>query len=37
MKVAAACDHDGVKLRDAVLGAVTAAGHEALERETWDG
>jgi ribose 5-phosphate isomerase B len=31
MRVAAAFDHRGVKLRDAVLGAVVAAGHEPLD------
>ena len=31
MKVALGFDHRGVRLRDAVLGAVTAAGHEALD------
>ena len=31
MRVAAAFDHRGVKLRDAVLGAIGEAGHEALD------
>ena len=31
MRVAVAFDHRGVKLRDAVLGAVVAAGHHALD------
>ena len=31
MRVAVAFDHRGVKLRDAVLAAVTTAGHEALD------
>jgi len=31
MRVAASFDHRGVKLRDAVLGAVADAGHEALD------
>jgi ribose 5-phosphate isomerase B len=31
MKVAASFDHRGVKLREAVLGAIGAAGHEALD------
>ena len=31
MRIAAAFDHRGVKLRDAVLGAVAAAGHESLD------
>jgi ribose 5-phosphate isomerase B len=31
MKIAVAFDHRGVKLRDAVLGAVAAAGHEPLD------
>ena len=31
MKVAVAFDHRGVKLRDAVLGAVAAAGHDPLD------
>ncbi len=31
MKVAASFDHRGVKLREAVLGAIAAAGHEAVD------
>ena len=31
MKVAASFDHRGVKLRDAVLGAIADAGHEPLD------
>ena len=31
MKIACAFDHRGVKLRDAVLGAVAEAGHEAVD------
>ena len=31
MRVAAAFDHRGVKLRDAVLGAIADTGHEALD------
>lgn len=34
MKVAAAFDHRGVKLRDAVLAAIAAAGHEAIDLGT---
>ena len=34
MKVAAAFDHRGVKLRDAVLEAIEAAGHEAVDLGT---
>jgi len=31
MRIAAAFDHRGVKLRDAVLGAIAAEGHEAVD------
>lgn len=31
MKIAVGCDHAGVPLRDAVLSALTGAGHEALD------
>ncbi|RDI75656.1 sugar-phosphate isomerase, RpiB/LacA/LacB family [Gaiella occulta] len=34
MKVAAAFDHRGAKLRDAVLAAIAAAGHEAIDLGT---
>ena len=34
MKIAAAFDHRGVKLRDAVLGAIEAAGHTAVDLGT---
>ncbi|UTI66436.1 RpiB/LacA/LacB family sugar-phosphate isomerase [Paraconexibacter antarcticus] len=36
MRIAVAFDHAGVPLRDAILAAVTAAGHEADELGTWD-
>ena len=34
MKIAAAFDHRGIKLRDAVLEAIEAAGHEAVDLGT---
>ena len=34
MKIAVACDHAGFPLKDIVLGAVRAAGHEALDLGT---
>jgi ribose 5-phosphate isomerase B len=37
MRVAAAFDHRGVKLRDAVMGEIVALGHEVLDLGTDDG
>src|SRR5215218_2484400 len=37
MRVAAAFDHRGVKLRDAVLGEIIALGHEVVDLGTDDG
>ena len=37
MRVAAAFDHRGVKLRDAVLGEIMALGHEVVDLGTDDG
>src|SRR5436305_4630177 len=37
MRVAAAFDHRGVKLRDAVIGEIAALGHEVVDLGTHDG
>jgi ribose 5-phosphate isomerase B len=37
VKIAAAFDHRGVKLREAVLGAIEAAGHEVIDLGVRDG